>query len=85
MKSHGGGARGGHFASPVQRISASGFSPQMRNISIVEYRPEGNDPSLANPLVSFRLASVYVFPGDVDQNGLLEEQDLNELTQRGAR
>jgi hypothetical protein len=45
-----------------------------------QYQGWGNDPFLVNPFMGFRLAGVYVLPGDFDQNGLLDEDDLNELT-----
>jgi formylglycine-generating enzyme required for sulfatase activity len=76
------GARGGHFAAEVEFVSASRTSPDWLERTIMRYLPWGNDPFLVNPFMGFRLASVYVLPGDVNQNGSLDEDDLNGLTQQ---
>lgn len=76
------GARGGHFLAEVEFISASGFSPDWREIQVFAYRSQREDPFFINPFVGFRLASVDVLPGDVNQNGLLDVDDLNEITSR---
>jgi hypothetical protein len=74
------GARGGHFACEVECISASGFSPKWWNIVIHQYSPSGVDPWLASPFLGFRVASVLVLPGDVDQSGSLDVADLDRLS-----
>jgi formylglycine-generating enzyme required for sulfatase activity len=73
------GVRGGHFASEVEWISASGASPDWRNVEIRSPDRHGDDPWSVSFAVGFRVASVYVLPGDFDQSGSLDVVDLDEL------